>query len=392
MRRLLFLVMLCLALLPGCWDLRDIEHRANITAVGIDLIPEEEREGLTGEDPLESKHRPKYKMTVEIPVLGELRGVEGSGGSSEGGKPAWVLASTGTSPAQITTLLDLRLWREPSFGHTKVLVIGEEAARESLKDTIDFFHRHRELSRRMKLVIAQGDAYHVIKVSPEIEELLGIYLDNLIELVTLSGRLQRKNLGEAARELYSTGNALLPRARPEETEVIVGGSAVIKNWRLVGWLGELETMGSLFATNQLRVGLLVVGSPDKTTGEVAVTIRSSRTQIKVLPAGDRISFQFNIFTEADVVEQLGGRPLDDSSLIQSIEDLVEQEILAVTRGALSKLQREFRVDALGLGDWVWKQRPKIWEQVKDDWDDYHFPRAEFQVQSQVRIRRIGVTS
>ena len=97
----------------------------------------------------------------------------------------------------------------------------------------------------MKLVIAQGDAYHVIKVSPEIEELLGIYLDNLIELVTLSGRLQRKNLGEAARELYSTGNALLPRARPEETEVIVGGSAVIKNWRLVGWLGELETMGSL---------------------------------------------------------------------------------------------------------------------------------------------------
>ena len=64
----------------------------------------------------------------------------------------------------------------------------------------------------------------------------------------------------------------------------------------------------------------------------------------------------------------------------------------MTRGALSKLQREFRVDALGLGDWVWKQRPKIWEQVKDDWDDYHFPRAEFQVQSQVRIRRIGVTS
>ena len=53
--------MLCLALLPGCWDLRDIERRANITAVGIDLIPEEEREGLTGEDPLESKHRPKTR-------------------------------------------------------------------------------------------------------------------------------------------------------------------------------------------------------------------------------------------------------------------------------------------------------------------------------------------
>ena len=192
---------------------------------------------------MESKHRPKYKMTVEIPVLGELRGVEGSGGSSEGGKPAWVLASTGTSPAQITTLLDLRLWREPSFGHTKVLVIGEEAARESLKDTIDFFHRHRELSRRMKLVIAQGDAYHVIKVSPEIEELLGIYLDNLIELVTLSGRLQRKNLGKPPGNFTQRATPLL-RARPEETEVIVGGSAVIKNWRLVGWLGELETMGA----------------------------------------------------------------------------------------------------------------------------------------------------
>ncbi|MGI6036037.1 MAG: Ger(x)C family spore germination protein [Limnochordia bacterium] len=390
MRNLVLLVILSLVLLSGCWDLRDIERRANITAVGIDLLPKAPREDLTGKDPLEEEHQPKYRMTMEIPVLRELGGTEQSGGQSQG-KPAWVLSSTGTSPGQITALLDLRLWREPYFGQARVLVIGEEAARQSLKDPLDFFHRHREVSRRMKLVIAKGDAEQVIKVSPEIENLLGIYLDNLIELVTLSGRIQRKNLGEAARDLFSNGNALLPRARPEKTEVTVGGSAVIKNWQLVGWLGELETMGSLFASDRIRGGLLVVGNPEANTGEIAFIIRSSNTRIKVVPAGDRICFQFHIFTEGDVVEQLGGKLLGEPPLIKSIEELVQQEIVDVTLGAMGKLQREFRVDPLGLGDRVWKQQPRIWEQVKANWDEYHFPRAKVQVQSQVRIRRIGVT-
>ena len=167
---------------------------------------------------------------------------------------------------------------------------------------------------------------------------------------------------------------------------MIGGSAVIKNWRLVGWLG-LRPLGA-FCHQPSAVGLLVVGSPEDHRG--------GRRHDQIFPHPNQ-GLACAIGSPSSSTSSLKlmslsscGRPL--ISAIQSIEDLVEQEIVAVTRGALSKLQREFRVDALGLGDWVWKQRPKIWEQVKDDWDDVHFPRAEFQVQSQVRIRRIGVTS
>ena len=158
---------------------------------------------------------------------------------------------------------------EPSFGHTKVLVIGEEAAREGLKDTIDFFHRHRELSRRMKLVIANGDAHEVIKVSPEIEELAD-YLDNLIELVTLSGRLQRKTW-EAARELFSTGNASAAGAagRNRSDHRRFGRDQKLAAGRVVGGAGD-HGQAHLPPTN---CGWACWWwKSDKSTGEVAVTI------------------------------------------------------------------------------------------------------------------------
>ena len=59
-------------------------------------------------------------MTVEIPVLGTAG--RGRVRGQQRGKPAWVLVHR-DSPG-ITTLLDLPV-AEPSFGHTKVLVIGE---------------------------------------------------------------------------------------------------------------------------------------------------------------------------------------------------------------------------------------------------------------------------
>ena len=380
---------LCLLVLPGCWDMKDVDERAMVMAIGIDLAEDEGEE--EGEKPMGAAEEPRYRMSVEVPVLHRLlvAGEAGGAGGEEHEKAAWVLTSTGTSPAAITSKYDTRIWRVPFYGQAQVLVIGEEAARRGLRDLLDYFHRHQDVNNsRLILLIAQGEALDVIEVAPEIEDLLGIYLHKLVALVATTGRVQFKTFAEAIMELYDTGNAVLPRVRPAETETVVGGSAVIKNWRLVGWLGEMETFGSLCARGRLRGGTLVVGSPASETGEVAVSVTSSSTRTRVFLDGDRLRFEMLIRKEVDLTERLGGR-LFDAELLQEVEEMLEEEVRNHTSTAIRKLQDEFSVDALGFHHIVRKQLPDAWEQMAENWDDVHFPEAVFQIQTDVNIRRTG---
>ncbi len=382
-------LVLCLLVFSGCWDMRDIDERAMVMAIGVDLAgDDEESEG----EPLPgAAEEPRYRMSVEVPILHRLGAAgetAGAGGDGDD-KPAWILTSTGISPAQITDKYDTRVWRQPFYGQAQVLVIGEEAARKGLRDLIDYFHRHQQINNhRLKLIIARGEALDVLEVAPEIEELLGIYLANLLEIVTVTGRVQYRTLAEAVMELYASGNMLLPRVRPEAGEVVVGGSAVVKNWRLVGWLGEMETFGSLCAQGRVRAAHLNVGSPASETGEVAMTVTSSNTRVRARLEGDRIHFEINIRIEADLTERLGGRPFDEE-LLGRMEEMVQDKVNELTATAIRKLQDEFRVDALGYHHIVRKQLPQAWEQMEGDWDEEHFPAALISVHSETNIRRTG---
>ena len=97
--------------------------------------------------------------------------------------------------------------------------------------------------------------------------MLGVYLSNIIEMAGISGRLLTTDFGEAARDLFTTGNTLLPRVVPADTEATLGGSALIKDWKMVGWLGEIETLGSMLVLGKIRGGKILVGSPASQYGE-----------------------------------------------------------------------------------------------------------------------------
>jgi spore germination protein KC len=384
------LLMTCLLIMAGCWDMRDIDRRALIMAIGIDRVASPDARQAATESSLQvTPAQPQYKVTVEVPILKEIgSGPESQGGGSKG-KPAWVLIATGSSPAQAISLMDRRIWETPFFGHTKVVVIGEETARNDIEDIVEYFRRNQEISRRLKLVIARGEAKDVIEVEPIIEDFLGIYLDNLIELVLLSGHVQCRNFSEISRD--EDGNTLIPRVRPEADEVVVAGSAVMKDWRLVGWLGELETFGSLFVQNRVRYGTLVVGYPSWESGQITFSIESSKTRLKASQDDGKLQFYINIRTEGDIIEQIGGQDLDDDELLKSIQNLLQEEIQRLAALVIKKSQEEFKVDPLGLGEVVRKQLPKLWKEIEKDWQDVYFPNTTFQIKSEVKIRRTGVT-
>ena len=81
-----------------------------------------------------------------------------------------------------------------------------------------------------------------MEVNPWTEKLKAEYLETVLASTGLSGKFAELDLGDFLRNLHSQkGDALVSKMAANKTQVSIGGAAVIKDFRLVGWLDEEET-------------------------------------------------------------------------------------------------------------------------------------------------------
>ena len=68
-----------------------------------------------------------------------------------------------------------------------------------------------------------------------------------------------------------------------------------------------------------------------------------------------------------------------------VESLRESEL----RGM--KKRWETNSDVLGLGNLIYRKKPRVWEEIEDDWDDI-FPELEVDIIVEVEQKRTGLVS
>jgi spore germination protein KC len=54
------------------------------------------------------------------------------------------------------------------------------------------------------------------------------------------------------------------------------------------------------------------------------------------------------------------------------------------------VQSEFGTDVFGFGLYIYKHKHKMWNDVKENWNDY-FKEIEVDVNSSIKIRQSGLT-
>ena len=53
------------------------------------------------------------------------------------------------------------------------------------------------------------------------------------------------------------------------------------------------------------------------------------------------------------------------------------------------LQKEYKADAIGVGEYISKFHPKVWKEVSEDWDEI-FSQMDIEVALTVDVRRRGL--
>ncbi|RAS86346.1 Ger(x)C family spore germination protein [Priestia endophytica] len=366
---LVFLSVLLLFPLAGCWSSHEIEEQS----LGVGMAFDKAKESMI-EKELDEQGEGYAKKNLITSTYQLITPQVASSTTKQGGsqQKSYVnVSETGDSAFQMVRELSLRSDTPLISHHMKVIVIGEALARSySLERLVNQNLRDNDLRPSCLVLISKGRASDTLesKTAGEIPSfrLYGM-LDNTYRTTRI---LPPMSLIKLESKFQSGSSFLLQNVLSANGEIKFAGAAIIKGKtnKMIGFLNEEELEGLTWITGKGRGGL--VKSFDKKTGQpIAYEIESMKSHIKPHVKGNNISFDVHIESEGRLSENwvVSGNP-SENQFLQKAQKTSEKEVKHLVRNVVEKMQKEYQVDVAGFGKQLRIKHPRVWMRVKENWD------------------------
>ena len=366
-------VLLCVLLLAGCWDKIEIEDRLFVLSIGVDSA--EAAEQQVSED--------KYTLSFVSPVVDQIK---------EGPGPAFHTYKTVDNSIimSLSQLLE-RFSKKQFFGHTRNIFFGEDILKDEklLKEILDGISRFHEFHNSMYAYFVPGRAEEVFKVKPMYDKLLAPYIAGIIENSDYTSKIIKLTLSEMIIMLENQeGCLVIPRINPGKEEVKINGAGVLKNYKLIGYLGDQETSVYNWLTNKVRGGDIAIEYNNISTVFRHFTF-DRKIELSKVENGN-IYLNYKMETEGSIEEYMIGKEIMDNALLKEISREVEKRIEDESEKLIKKFQQEFKADLIGARDYLSKYQPKLYKTIEKDYEKFFTDSMVIEVTANVNIRRVGL--
>lgn len=274
----ILLIPAILVVSTGCWGKTELNEIGIVTTTGVDMEPD---------------------GSVRITVLSTQP--EGSPNMPQLRSITWVGTATVANITDASKNLRKIAVKKLSWIHNSIIIIGQEAAKNKMREVIDFFSRNREIRFRSHMLVAEGKAFDLLQAPADLQRDLYVELEGLVKnledwpksysadlkefLVSyteqcgdlVTGRIwyteEQRNTFSTAREDFEK-LALNGRKLPI---VYLEGSAVFRQGKFMGWFDAEETRGYLWIIGKIKPGAIVTGGKN---GMLAMENMFSSTSVK----------------------------------------------------------------------------------------------------------------
>jgi spore germination protein KC len=398
--RLTFIIGLLLVIplvLSGCWDQYELEDRANILGLAVDLASEED---LADEPEVAHKqgqfHRKErdtfFKVTAQIAVPGKIKlGPEGGGGQGSD-KTAWVLETFGHTMKDAIANLQQQIGEKIYLGHLQIVIVSDEIAKQGLSEINDFLRRDYEVRRTAWMVINEKDAAKVLRTAPPVETVPALYLAGTLDHAVRFGKLPRENLGKFWIDISDDGvNAVLPAVKVIETDrILVDGIAYFKNQKMVGRTSPIEIGAFMSMKDKFNGGYSITLSLEDEQGVYLVKTENRKPKMSVSLKNGKPRASIHVKIDAQIDEAISKEPLNEG-LLKKIEEAANKKRKEICEDLLEQFQKEGS-DVLGIGARIKAKYGDYWDmEVKTDenWSEI-YKEMDIKISVAYQIRRAGM--
>lgn len=372
-------VVLTITLLTGCWDSREINDLSLITAAAVD----------TGKD---------KKFAVTFQWFNPTASSNGKG-AAPSQTPVSSYTLEGNSITEAESELTKLSARIPNYSHLQVFVIGNELAKNGIKEVLDRFGKEAQLRRSKYLLVAEKKGKDILS-SQTLFEMPSADLREILEMTNQTSNFVVVDYNDFM-EMYLDPDQLsyLPIVHAISSKGLEGamtdkdkrlleieGMAFFENDHMIAHLNGDETRAWLFTQDKIskQTYIQITGSEQNT---VVFRSLSQSSKLNFDLSSDPIRVSFNIRTAGVVTETSGTKDLSQPSNLRKVEEQLEATIKNQIEKLIRKSQQK-KIDILYVGRKIRSHHPDKWYELANNWDDF-YSSAQFRVEVNVDIKNTG---
>ncbi|OIK08427.1 spore gernimation protein GerC [Bacillus sp. MUM 116] len=384
-KTLIIMIFSSFILLTGCWNRRELNELSILLGLGID------------------KENEQYILTAQVVNPSEIASKQGGSGKS----PVVVYQSRGETLFEairrITTVAPRKLY----FAHLRILVFGEELAREGIGEMLDFLLRNSEVRNDFYITVSKKvKAEDVLRILTPLEKIPanslfasletsanawspteGVTLDKLTSTIVSEG-INPLLTGIEIKGNVKTGqmNKNLEQANPK-TILQYKGMAVFKQDKLIGWMSEREGRAVHYALGKVKNSVGYVKCPQG--GKVVIEVFGSKSKLNTEMTKGEPKGSIKVNVKGNIAEvECPGLDLTNPKSISFLEKEAEKSLTEIIKKAIKHAQKDYRADIFGFGEALSRSAPNDWEKYKKDWNQ-KFSQMPFKVKVNMHIRQTG---
>ncbi|MDM5293391.1 Ger(x)C family spore germination protein [Peribacillus simplex] len=389
-RSVLLLMLICTTFTSGCWDKKELNEMAIVSAIGVD----KNKDG-------------KLVATFQIINPSNVAGaLQGGGGTNP---PISIYRASGDNILEMDSVASTKISRDMYFAHANLIVISEEIAKEEgINAIFDAFERSPEFRATTRIVIARGvKARNIVETLTAIDKVTAEKINRTIESTEKqNGGSININLQEVIKDLVSTGKEPIisgftvsgqkdKEDKMENTQSSdikanprAAGIGVFKEGKLVDWLDGDKAIGSMWVLDRIESTNLNMDWKGKKDAITYQVIRQ-KTNVSVKVENGKPKVFIKVRAEGDIREVNVSLNLSSPHVLIDIEKKLAKNLKKEMEDAIVRAQKN-KSDIFGFGEIMHESHPKLWKKLEKDWDDDTFPKLEAQVQVETFIRRTGL--
>ena len=377
----LLLILITLTFLTGCYNYRELNDLAIVTAVSI------------------SKEKDNYNIAVQV-----VNPKKDQDTSSSNEPDFIVYKSKGeTLQAAFESLVKespKRMYKT----QMQILIIDEKMAKNNIKEVFEYLARDPEIRNEFNVLIGKSDNI----------------LETLTPLDNLSSQNILDSLKASSKYLGNTNlltfNELLSDYQNEKTEmaipvikltsqknkddkntekilekttttpaIVLDNISIFKDNKLIGYLSTKETVSYNFINN--NINLKKIKKDYQNNKYIDYKILKSKSKLEVTPKKHTITL--TIKGNAEINEATYNIDLSKEKNIKKLEKSLNKRLEKMITSSFNSTRKKYNSDIYGFEDLYYKKDPKYYNKIKKDWDSKEFQKIKLKVKSNIKIVEQG---
>ncbi len=382
-------VMLISLLLTGCWDSVEIDRKAFVSTIGIDVGDDIEARSEainskedTQEDNIESNNT--LKVTYGFPDIRNMNAKRGTASEIS-------ITVDGYSMTDAYFKALGKSSRSLHFGDSKLLLLSDELFKypKVLQEIMDYIEREPSLNRTVIMAIVKGKAKNYVEIKPVTEENIENYITSLMGNNNKNGIVPPVTLTKYIDMIKSHSISMLPVFSLEsENDIQLTGMGVIKDFTIKDYLSNNQMTDVEILKGDVGACRKAV---NKDGHNIDYYIKNVDTDLHIIYENNKLYLNYAIGTEGTLKGYYTEAEELDGEAIAEIEQLFNESMKKDLEEIIDFTRNRLKVDILDIRSDVMRFHRGIWSEIKDNWPEI-LQNAEVSITVNNDIRNMGLSN